>query len=686
MQSDNIGVQKVPPYSQFSAELADALQRCADTYLDEFDEHHAFDYLVAELFATTNAPQFVFTDGSNDSGIDFFVKQGPSYLICQCKCSDFDILKNSATAPTFDDNAVDELTSAVRMLIDPEGTYKLSSKIRMLRTDYQRDLQEDPEARLLTATVAVAGALTPSAKTKFGSEKAALRKVGVTLQLVTWEDLYHKLHFQELNVDDIKIELECDDVKNALLRYQDYCYVLARAHSFYGAFRLHEWNLFDWNVRLQLTSSPINAKIVRTLEKEKTRKRFHHYNNGVLIVCKHYQVDEKRNIVRINGAQIVNGCQTVRAICEAYDQLEPNEQKSFREFAKVQVKIIRGAALDFISELTITTNDQNPMNQRNLKSNTPEQKGIQNGFRGMRPSPWFYERKDGEFKSLMASTTSGRWFRKSDYSAEKGRFRKIGNEELAKAWYAFIGHSDEVVRGGIDFFQTEEAYTQIFKRAPNSKFWSAYAQNASFVASEEYFDNITPSAYAYLLVYSINQYIRSKTISSRQNKQSAIERGRQEGKIKGNAEDQIIAFLVEDADYRINIMMSNMKDILTELFGLVLASKYGEINAQLASRLLNFPEVIEYLTSGFLPEKGPSSIQDGTRVFGPTYEFLRYCSQQFFFANRAEIQAAARLKSYLWQRKIVVRMKENLLKLDELVRDYDVNWKQRGKSFLESLP
>ena len=95
-----------PTFPQFFTEFVDNLQRAADTYLEEFNEHHAFNYLVAELFATTKAGHFSFTDGPNDGGVDFFVMEAPSYCVYQCKCSTIETLQGQASAPTFDDQAI----------------------------------------------------------------------------------------------------------------------------------------------------------------------------------------------------------------------------------------------------------------------------------------------------------------------------------------------------------------------------------------------------------------------------------------------------------------------------------------------------------------------------------------------------------------------------------------------------
>lgn len=682
-----------PAFSQFSVEFVESLQRAAETYLEEFNEHQAFDHLIAELFSTTNSAHFTFTDGPNDGGIDFFVKEGPSYLICQCKCSKLDNLRGSASPPTFDDTAVDEITSAIRMLRDPEGKYRTASKIKVLRTDYQRDQQGEPDAKLLSGILALSGDLTPSAAKKFIAEQAALKKQGIGLRLVTWKDIYQALHFQELNIESIKFELTCDDLKKEVLRFDNYCYLLAHAHDFYDAFRMHEWNLFDMNVRLQITNSAVNGKIVATLQKEKSRKRFHHYNNGILITCNSYKFDERENIVRLSGAQIVNGCQTVRAICEAYESLEPFEQDNFRKNARVQVKIIKNTDPDFINELTITTNDQNPMSPRNLKSNSTEQKGIQNAFRNIRPAPWFYERKDGEFKSYLTASTTVQWFRKSDYATAKNRFRKLENKDMARIWYSFVGYSHQTEHGGIDFFQDEDTYAQIFKRTTNEKFWREFASNTHFSASEEWFEIGTPPVHTYLLAFVIAEYIDAVTPSFRQNKEEAIERGVQQGSLKRDnqgrlvsTDDEVNRFLSDDGEYRLNIMLANMKDITIELYALVLGARYGNIDAQLANKILTSGELSEYVTSACSPEKAPGLDQDGRAIVGPIYGFLRYCTQQYFYANQAEIQAAARMKAYLWQRKVVIKMRENVLKVANRIVEFDVNWKPRGKNFFESLP
>ena len=71
------------------------------------------------------------------------------------------------------------------------------------------------------------------------------------------------------------------------------------------------------NLRYEIRNSAINGEIVRSLKFHKSRKQFHHYNNGLIIVAKNYSVLDKDEIVRLREAQIVNGLHTVKSIYNA---------------------------------------------------------------------------------------------------------------------------------------------------------------------------------------------------------------------------------------------------------------------------------------------------------------------------------------------------------------------------------
>ena len=691
-----------PAYSDFLPEIVDKLQSVADTYLESYNEHSAFVYLVAELFETTFADKFQFTDGQKDGGIDFFVKDASSYTICQCKCPDLDIAQSDADAPVFDQEPLNEIRSALDILRDKQGHYDVKKEIRRLRADYQRDVTADPDATNLTAILAVLGELTEPAQKAFISYRNSLSKQGINLKLIEWKNIYQALHVLESPADiDFDIYINYDEAGD-LLRHRDYCIVLARAFDFYQAFRQHEWNLFEWNVRYQIHNSPINKRIATALSTAKGRKSFHHYNNGLLMTCKSYHPSSQRKDrqqdlaprLKLSGPQIINGCQTVRAICDAYESLTPEQQEDFREQAKVQVKIIRTTDPEFIGELVISTNDQNPMNPRNLKSNTIEQRDIQKTFRTL-PVKWFYERKDGEYKSLSVSSSRVRWFHKSDYTTGNRRSRIIDNQKLAKIWFAFIGNSQDALRGGVDYFKDEPdgVYNRVFKSIPAPSFWTKFSE-PGFTIRDEDFEPGFPFVYQYLLAYSIAAYIDGKNLSFRANREAAIRRGIDLGKLRSDSmtgkvsspRKQVDEFLTTDPEYFLNIMINNMKEVFIELFSFVLCRKYGSCNTGTSQKLLAMPSEAEYINKGFDINVLPGTHQTGTLLFGPIYEFLKDCVKQYYFEYQAEIKAAPRIKSYLAQRSTIDRLRVLLVNRDNNIREYDTPWKRVGKTFIESLP
>jgi hypothetical protein len=644
-KADAIGSETRPQFAHFLPEVTDLLQRAADTYLESFNEHQAFTYLIAELYETTAEDRFTFTDGSRDGGIDFIIRDSPVYTIAQCKCPSLDGLKVPNRPPSY----------------EPAGL----------------------------------GELSPQARKAFDSAKATLLQQNVHLRLIEWTDIDLTIHARELPSDvSFDIRLNYDSSQD-LLAHDNYCYLLARAFDFYEAFSERGWALFDWNVRFQLHNSPINKRIVGTLQTARGRKSFHHYNNGLLITCKAYKNDKTRQRLTLTGPQIINGCQTVRAICEAYDALTPVERQDFRDRTRVQVKIIGTTDLDFIGELVVSTNDQNPMKPRNLKSNSSEQRNIQRSFKSL-PRSWFYQRKDGEFQSLASSSGYASGFRKSDFSAGPKKYRVIDNEDLAKVWYAFTGHADRALRGGIDFFADGEegVYIRVFRSVPTAAFWSAFKE-PTYSAETRFFEPGVPTPHQYLLAFAVAKYTDARRVSFRENRDDAITRGIKSGILRGDPDTgmprssprEIDEYLSGDVDYYINIMLNNSREIMIELYSFILCQKYSACDGLTSQRILSaFRGESAYLEGGLIDASPVSADQDGHSILGPIYSFLVDCVRQYYFEYQAEIKTAPRLKSYLAQRTTVNRLRGVVVRRDMVIAQYDAPWKVPGKTFLASLP
>jgi hypothetical protein len=200
--------------------------------------------------------------------------------------------------------------------------------------------------------------------------------------------------------------------------------------------------------------------------------------------------------------------------------------------------------------------------------------------------------------------------------------------------------------------------------------------------------------YQYLLAWILGQYVDSRRISFRVNREEAIRRGIDKAELKGDSannrvlssKEEVDRFLANDPGYKLNIMLNNMREVLIELYSFLLFRAYGSLEAQTARNLLTLTDITKFFETGCNPQQAPEGRQEGNGVFGPAFEFLRYCAKQYYFENRAEIEASPRLKSYLAHKKVVNAMRASLLHEDERIVDYSPVWKRPGYTFIKSLP
>ena len=122
--------------------------------------------------------------------------------------------------------------------------------------------------------------------------------------------------------------------------------------------------------------------------------------NGVTIACENHRFSQDYLQLTLNNPQIINGCQTVISIFHAYNQLDGEfKRRNFEANCYVPVRIIQTQDADLLAEVVTASNNQNKMSPRNLRSNSPIQRVLQQKFDHLEYR-YFYERKDGEFKSI----------------------------------------------------------------------------------------------------------------------------------------------------------------------------------------------------------------------------------------------------------------------------------------------
>lgn len=129
-------------------------------------------------------------------------------------------------------------------------------------------------------------------------------------------------------------------------------------------------DVFKNNIRLYLGPTEVNEKIEATLSNEPTK--FHLYNNGLTITTKDIKPAVENFIV--SPVNIVNGCQTANSI---YNIFKSNSKNI--DLVKIPVKIIIASDEEY-EKITIRTNSQNGISEKDLVSITNIQKDLEDVF------------------------------------------------------------------------------------------------------------------------------------------------------------------------------------------------------------------------------------------------------------------------------------------------------------------
>ncbi len=432
---------------------------------EEIDIHRAFVLKTAHVFSSIGSG-FSLTDGKNEWGIDFCRVDSPVFTLAQCKCPEREYLESERRPKQYDRDAVEDLLTGINFVLDTENVYQNAHlDLKHFKNAYHESLREWEKETSLQAGLAVFGELTPQADHYFRNQKNTLKPKGVELLLWDWGRFNDLLTVPDVDVQSMKLSFTLEDPGRQLLRRQSpVC--LVRGIDLVNAWNEYQWRLVDWNVRAEIEKSPTNQRIRNTLLSPAGRRHFHDYNNGLLLVCKRISYKDlagKKLNIMLRQPQVINGCQTLLSLFRAYMDLSEKDKAHFRENVLVQLKVIENQQPDYVERIILSTNDQNPMSPRSLKSNTPEQRKLQTSFRTFF-APYFYERKDGQFDGLLNFGQKTPWFRPTEYQIKSGKkkYRVLDNEVLAQEWLAFIGYSHRTLRGGFSLFDNDELYRSAF--------------------------------------------------------------------------------------------------------------------------------------------------------------------------------------------------------------------------------
>lgn len=145
--------------------------------------------------------------------------------------------------------------------------------------------------------------------------------------------------------------------------------------------------LFAWNVRGSLGRTKVNKDIARSIENKDEHKEFLLFHNGLTLLCE--KMVYKDDKVEVSGYSVVNGCQSLTSLYENRAKVTDD----LRLMARI-IELPHGNAL--ADKITHHSNNQNPINARDLQSNSTIQRRLQNEFTQNYDEEVFYRIKRGE--------------------------------------------------------------------------------------------------------------------------------------------------------------------------------------------------------------------------------------------------------------------------------------------------
>lgn len=174
--------------------------------------------------------------------------------------------------------------------------------------------------------------------------------------------------------------------------------------------------LFEQNVRKYLEDrSKVNKNIIETAGNDDSQY-FWALNNGVTIICDEYDLKtiSGKASVLMKNLQIINGCQTTMALFQA------SKDKALKDDTSLLLRVHETSDSNVIEKIILATNNQNPINPKDLISNSIPQIDLQKYFYEIYGV--HYQRKRNDFRDV-----NGKLISKKDIISND----KVGQAALA---------------------------------------------------------------------------------------------------------------------------------------------------------------------------------------------------------------------------------------------------------------
>ncbi|MBL8156121.1 MAG: AIPR family protein, partial [Anaerolineae bacterium] len=257
-------------------------------------------------------------------------------------------------------------------------------------------------------------------------------------------------------------------------------------------------------------------------------------------------------------------------------------RSDFEDNCYVLVRLLRRDAVNQISDVVFATNNQNPMQPRNLVSNSEEQVEYFQYFGNN--LGWFYEAKQGAWEAFRRDDRNWRpRLRKSASHFKAKGTKKVDNLDLAQNWLSFLGFPDRAANERKYLFdQDKDYYTLIFLRRLRHHACDRYSSLAEAINDCE---DSRPNPQIMLAAHLAHLFADAVVPSAQANRKQALYR---KGIVdrEGISPPEEAIILSEDNEYLLNQVLGTMSYVFVEFIGYSMFRQFGQETHRYGDTLL----------------------------------------------------------------------------------------------------
>lgn len=358
-------------------------------YRDHFDndgQRFVAWYLRRVLLRDDAQTRDDITDGPNDKEIDAVIvdEEDQCIVVIQGKF---------ITTGQVDGGPIQEVLTAWLRLqkldaLQKDCNERLKKKIEAIREALDEDYRVEFEL-LTTGTLTDAAAKDLAA---FTEQIAEFDDFSASLHLINTDMLTARLAEAENSVlPSLEHTVTLDPSKILSASFSNAATVIAvlpltECLKFPG---ITDGRLFAKNVRQSLGSNnKVNRELKRTIHGERVRD-FMFYHNGVTAICDSMSLSPDRTKLTLKGVNVVNGCQSLNTIYTCSERVRAPEAKD----AHILFRFNEIKDRAFGDRISINTNSQSAVKQRDLRSNDRVMVGLKKVYDTRYPNGAFLTKR-----------------------------------------------------------------------------------------------------------------------------------------------------------------------------------------------------------------------------------------------------------------------------------------------------